>query len=421
MHKILILAAALLLSAFTSFAQTSREEVCANLNKAGGVYLAYPEPAGRPTSAPKGYQPFYISHYGRHGSRYLIADRDYRWVWETLAQADSAHALTPLGQDVLERLARLWPLVRGHGGDLSSVGVRQHQGIAQRMVRDFPEVFRGGRRVSARSTIVMRCAMSMVAFGDRIKGLVPGIDISYEASEKYMSYMNFHTDSSNVFTDGTTGPWVTAYRQFESRMVQPDRFVKSLFASDEYVRHYVDSGSLMWGFYWIAVDMQDIDTDISFYDIFTPEELFSLWQCVNYRFYVGNANHKDGNGIVMANAKPLLRNIIECADTAIADGHVAATLRFGHDGNIIPLLALMQVEHYDVAVSNPADVYKVWCDFKAAPMAANLQLVFYRNAQGNVIVRLRHNEQDVHIPVKTSRFPFYEWKDVRSFFEGRVK
>lgn len=112
MHKILILTAALLLSAFTSFAQTSREEVCANLNKAGGVYLAYPEPVGRPTSAPKGYHPFYISHYGRHGSRYLIADRDYRWVWETLAQADSDHALTPLGQDVLKRLARLWPLVR---------------------------------------------------------------------------------------------------------------------------------------------------------------------------------------------------------------------------------------------------------------------------------------------------------------------
>lgn len=53
-----------------AFAQASLEEIAATPGKAGGVYYAYPEPEILQTPAPAGYKPFYISHYGRHGSRY---------------------------------------------------------------------------------------------------------------------------------------------------------------------------------------------------------------------------------------------------------------------------------------------------------------------------------------------------------------
>lgn len=416
MHKLLIIAA-LLLSAPLS-AQTSREEVCADLNKAGGVYLAYPEPTAALTPAPKGYQPFYISHYARHGSRYLIGDNDYRWVTVALARADSANALTSLGKDVLDRLQKLWPTVEGRGGDLTPVGVRQHQGIATRMFDSYPEVFKGKRKVSARSTTVMRCAMSMTAFGDRLKGLAPQLDISYESSNKYMSYLNYHTAESNGFTDQRTGPWAGEYDKFEAEHVNPSRLIGTLFSNTEYVRQHIDGANLMWGLYWIAVDMQDIDTTLSFYDIFTPDEMFDLWQCVNYRFYVGNANHADGQGIVVANARRLLNNFIESADEAIANDSIAATLRFGHDGNVIPLLAIMHIEGFDVAASHPEGLYKVWSDFKAVPMAANVQVVFYRPLRGNgdILVKILHNEREVHIPVTTTSFPYYKWNDVKAFW-----
>ena len=58
-------------------AQTSKEEMFATPEKTGGVYWTYPLDFAPQTKAPKGYKPFYISHYGRHGSRYLIADRDF--------------------------------------------------------------------------------------------------------------------------------------------------------------------------------------------------------------------------------------------------------------------------------------------------------------------------------------------------------
>ena len=260
---------AILMMAFGlgAHAQTTFEEISANLNKAGGVYLAYPQVEAKQTPAPKGYKPFYVSHYGRHGSRYLLGDRDYQWIIQMMQKADASNALTSLGKDVLHRLEKVWIEVEGRAGDLTPLGVRQHQGIAERMAKNFPEVFRGKRHISARSTVVYRCAMSMVAFGDRLKGLNPQLDISYEMSEKYMSYLNYHTDISNAFTHGEKGPWVEEYRKFEAAQVKPDRLVSTLFSNADFIRCEVNPHDLMWGLYWIAVDMQDIETPLSFYDI----------------------------------------------------------------------------------------------------------------------------------------------------------
>lgn len=401
-------------------AQTTFEEISADLNKAGGVYLAYPTVETKQTPAPKGYKPFYVSHYGRHGSRYLLGDRDYQWIIQLMEKAETVNGLTPLGHDVLKRLNMVWEEAQGRAGDLTPLGVRQHQGIAERMSKNFPEVFRGKRHVSARSTVVYRCAMSMVAFGDRLKQLNPQLDMSYEMSEKYMSYLNYHSARSNAFTHGKKGPWVEEYRKFEEAQVHPHRLVSTLFSNADFIRCEVNPSELMWGLYWIAVDMQDMETPVSFFDLFTAKEMFDLWQCVNYRFYMGNANPLASNGIVMANAKSLVENILESADAAIKDRSIAATLRFGHDGNVIPLLALLQIENFDVAVAGPAEVYKHWCDFKATPMASNVQIVFFENKAGDILLKFMHNEKEVHIPVKTDQWPFYHWNDVKEYYQKRL-
>lgn len=401
-------------------AQTTFEEISADLNKAGGVYLAYPTVETKQTPAPKGYKPFYVSHYGRHGSRYLLSDRDYQWIIQLMEKAETVNGLTPLGHDVLKRLNMVWEEAQGRAGDLTPLGVRQHQGIAERMSKNFPEVFRGKRHVSARSTVVYRCAMSMVAFGDRLKQLNPQLDMSYEMSEKYMSYLNYHSARSNAFTHGKKGPWVEEYRKFEEAQVHPDRLVSTLFSNADFIRCEVNPSELMWGLYWIAVDMQDMETPVSFFDLFTAKEMFDLWQCVNYRFYMGNANPLASNGIVMANSKSLVENILESADAAIKDRSIAATLRFGHDGNVIPLLALLQIENFDVAVAGPAEVYKHWCDFKATPMASNVQIVFFENKAGDISVKFMHNEKEVHVPVKTDQWPFYHWNDVKEYYQKRL-
>lgn len=418
--KRLAIACLLFAAVLPAAAQTTKEEMLASPEKTAGVYYAYPAPSSTShyTKAPKGYTPFYISHFGRHGSRYLISDSEYTAPISVLEKADKAGALSALGKDALQRLRDIYVESAGRNEDLSPLGVRQHRGIAERMFGAFPEVFKGNRSIEARSSVILRCAMSMAAFGDRLKELNPQLKISYESSQKYMPYLTGRSDDANAFCS-KSGPWRAAYNKFRAEQTHADRFVGALFSDKAYVDQYVEPKELMWQFYWVASDLQNMETKIRLYDLFTPEELFDLWQCFNYQFYSTCANHADSNGAVRDSYKPLLRNIIESADAAIADPTQAATLRFAHDSNITPLAALMGIETYDVARRDPATLFQYWTDFKVSPMGANLQMVFYNKKGGStadILVKVLLNEQEVHIPVATDSFPYYRWSDVRAYY-----
>lgn len=396
-------------------AQTAKEEVFETVEKAGGVYYAYPVTESLNTAPPKGYEPFYISHYGRHGSRYLIGDNDYKWVLDLMEDAHRAGALTPLGEDALVRLRQVWIEAEGRGGDLAPLGVRQQKAIAKRMYNAFPEVFDGNPVMSARSTIVMRCALSMDAFCESLKEEKPSLDITREASNRYMCYMNYHSAESNKFT-AQDGPWSEEYRKFEEAHTRPERLIASLFSDDEYILRKVNPGKLMWGFYWIAVDMQNMETKVSFMDLFEKQEMFDLWQTFNYRFYVCDSNYPLSNGMLIDNAKPLLRNVLESAEEVISAGKNGATLRFGHDGNLIPFTGILRLKGCYNQEMNPYNFYKAFSTFTIAPMAGNVQIVFFRNKAGNILVKFLHNERETSIPIDTDCYPFYHWNDVKAFW-----
>ncbi len=96
-------------SLLTSFAQTAKEEIYADILKSGSNYMAYQAPTKALTKAPKGYEPFYMSHYGRHGSRWLINENDYTSVIRVFRRANELGKLTPLGKEALAKLERFIP------------------------------------------------------------------------------------------------------------------------------------------------------------------------------------------------------------------------------------------------------------------------------------------------------------------------
>ncbi len=418
MEKILLIIS-FLMSVLIAEAQTSAEELADNPCKTGGVYYAYPATTADNTPAPAGYEPFYISHYGRHGSRYLISDKDYTQAADILHRAYDAGALTPLGSDVLQRIDSILPEAHLRGGDLTPLGVRQHRGIAERMYQAYPDIFKGKTDISARSTLVVRCVLSMAAFCERLKELNPQLNITLESSQRYMDYLCYHSPESNAFT-GDNGPWREEYRKFKLNHTQPDRLIKTLFSDSTYVVKNVNPSDLMWSLYWIASDMQNMESNLSFYDIFTSEELFDLWQCVNYHFYVCDGNYKGNGSLPVANASNLLRNIIDTADEALLSDAPSATLRFGHDGNLIPLAAIMRLDSCYESVSAPVEFYKAFSDFKVAPMAGNIQLIFVRNKKhhDDVLIKVLHNEREVALPElpHSDTFPYYPWSEVRKYW-----
>ena len=154
----------------------------------------------------------------------------------------------------------------------------------------------------------------------------------------------------------------------------------------------------------------------------TSDELFDLWQCFNSHFYARHANYGPSEGVHLQNAARLVKNIIDTADAAIESEAPSAALRFGHDGNVVPLTALMHLKGCDAVIDRPEDFYKGWCDWKVTPMAANIQLIFFRNSKepGKILVKILHNEKETEIPVKTDIWPYYDWKDVKAYFLSNI-
>ncbi|MGE6220039.1 histidine-type phosphatase [Nubsella zeaxanthinifaciens] len=405
----------------TSFtlAQSTQKEMLTTPQKTAGVYYAYPAlDIVKQKNAPKGYQPFYISHFGRHGSRYLINDEDYKWILDLLEDAGNQNALTPLGLDVYQRVRKVWQEAEGRGGDLSPLGVRQQRGIAERMFRLYPNVFTNSATLSARSTLVVRCILSMDAFCERLKELNPKLKTNREASNKYMGYLNFHTPEAIAFRS-EKNTWKKQLDSFQQKIINPNRLVASLFKDGDFVNQKVKKESLMWGFYWLASDMQNMETKISFYDLFQLQELFDIWQCINAKEYINNASNSFNNNIMYKNAKPVLKNIILSADEVITKKGKGATLRFAHDGNMMPLLAALRLKNCYGDTDNIDEIYKVWSNYKVAPMGANLQIVFYKKTTSDdVIVKFLLNEVETTIPELSSNItPYYRWKDVKAYYQ----
>ena len=143
-------------------AQSAFSFVEQDRNFVAGTYGIYPEKdLPQLTPAPQGYEPFYISHYGRHGSRYLNDMKGYMEPYKTLHQADSLGMLTDLGKMALREIRLYIADAEGRWGDLAEKGKVQQRRIAHRMLQNFPEVFSDGAFVDARSTIVTRCVLSM--------------------------------------------------------------------------------------------------------------------------------------------------------------------------------------------------------------------------------------------------------------------
>ena len=420
MKKIILFIALIQFSfIFSLQAQTTEQELLSNLNYAGGLYCPYSFTAGKQTPAPEGYTPFYISHYGRHGSRWVISSNCHVIPEKVLGEAFEAGKLSSLGKSLYERIKIAAADAADRYGDLSPLGVKEQRGIAERMFKSYPEVFANNDKpkcvIYSRSTQVPRCILSMAAFDERLKELNPAIEITREAYKKNV-YLN-NEAKLNIDTVRSV------VANFVKRHFNPDRFISSIFNDKTYTENKVkDQANLAYLIFKAAVNLPNLDhLSISMMDVFTKDEIFVFWQASNLEMYSQVGPSALNGKPALQSASLLLKNIIDCADNSIKNNNVSADLRFGHDSYIIPLLALMDIKNMNVTEPDPDKVYKSWSDFKASPMGTNLQLIFFKNNKSDdILVKVLHCEKEVEIPVKTDIAPYYHWKDVKTYYEKKI-
>lgn len=400
-------------------AQTAKEEIFENIHLSAANHYAYPEPDTKMTVPPSGYEPFYLSHYARHGSRYRVNPADYTEPLKILREAEKDGVLTDLGKKTLFQIDSLARMAKDRYGELTPLGVRQHRDIAKRMYNNFPEIFKGKAEVDARSTVVIRCILSMAAECLQLQSMNPKLQIRNEASYHDMYYMNNEDDYFRK--QRKTKEVLAAKEDFRKRHLHPERLMKSLFNSEDYVKWKVDADKLMSYLFELAVIMQNHDTDMEFYSLFTKEECYDLWLINNVNWYIDYGPSPLTKGKMPYLEANLLENILNTADTCIIRKKAGATLRFGHESCVLPLACLLELGNCSYQTTDPDRLAEVWRNYKIFPMACNIQFVFYRK-KGNedILVKVLLNEQEMKLPVESELAPYYHWKDVETYYRNKL-
>ena len=395
------------------------------------------------TPAPKGFKPFYISHYGRHGSRYEQNSTFARTAQQAFSFLDRMGLLTQEGKDLYEQVNTVVDAHKGMEGSLTPRGAREHKLLAARMAQRFPEVFKSKDRneVNSFSSTNFRCIVSMCNFTNSLKEKFPKGEFTFTSAERFMSYINPSLNVRRPMDPPApprrpSGPYPGAMGA--SPVIPPyvaaagtpgydfTRFLTPLFTDMEkalkvlgnpepFVRAIYSTGS-----YCQDVDFLGIDI---FRNYFTPEELVYFWASGNdniYRMWAGSVEQGD---VIRYAIIPLLKDFMDKADAAMQPGsHRAADLRFGHDTSVLPLFALMGVDdlqhrHFPYLQAHNNG----WYAFFQVPMATNCQMIFYRNKKGDVLTKVLYNEKEVTFEgVQAVSGPYYKWEDLKAYFQNCI-
>ena len=404
MKKILAL---LLTMAISGFAQ--------DRHQMGSNYYAYPTPTAKYTKAPAGYKPFYLSHYGRHGSRFHQPADHYHALYNTLAKADSLGKLTDLGKSLLERAKFLDEYAAPRAGDLTQLGVAQHQGIAKRMVKNFPEVFKNDAYVEAYASTSVRCVVSMAAFLEELHAQKPKVEIHQESGKYLMSFIS-PLDFGKIIGESNTPAWQKENEKLYSH-VDPTRMMRAIFNDSNYIKKNVDAGDLFSKIYEIGNSLQGSpEIEFNFDDLWTEEDLAARWHAQNAWWYSVLGNNPFAQKQGLDNARPLLKNVLDEADKVIAADtaktdktagkkpakKTTATLRFGHDTVIFPFAVLLQLEN--------------------GTQNTGIETADMENLHKLVKVMLNEIEQKLPVTCDSATIkncpaaPYYRWDDVRAFY-----
>ena len=176
------------------FGQTLQEKMLENPVNGASIYRPYFLLVGdRNVNVPKGYKPFYISHFGRHGSRYQSRPAYFKPAVDCFQAAKSAGILTEKGEELYRAIQTLLDVHDGMYGELAPLGAREHHQIARRMFEREKKVFASRQRNQVRcaSSYFSRCIVSMANFTEELSSHAPDLEVTYLVGKRHNeAYLN---------------------------------------------------------------------------------------------------------------------------------------------------------------------------------------------------------------------------------------
>lgn len=416
----------LLLAVFTVWAQriNVREEVRADRNKCSGLDAIYDCSPKAASAAPKGYEAFYVSHYGRHGSRYAYTPRTYGMIARMLKAEDEKDGLTEFGKQLYARMQAFNETAELRVGDLTPLGWEQHQFIAKTMINSFPAAFRKGARVDAVSSPTPRSIISMGAFCVEVARLRPNIAVYEHQGLIEMQATRPNTKNNPLQYKGPEliNPYAETSEEYFLRHFPTYKEVLGrMFKDTDRCLDGRTPFEVFFQLYMLVGGMQSLPEDcrVDLDGLFTPEEFAIMWECDNYERFREYYEYKTA-------CSSIYDDMIAKADARIAQGERGADLRFGHDHCLMTLLMIADIEDFDTQPANN-DELCYWFQTFRSMMATNLQLVFYApkgwpKKQGDILVKLLFNGEDSRFgKLQTAQGPYYKWEDLKAYLNQRTR
>ena len=430
LYRILVAALALTLASCSPKVPTvasMQELMTSNPELLDGNYRPYVFTDWSDKAIEKDYEAFYISHYGRHGSRFCTTQRQYDKIYKVLSTAADEDNLTPLGQSFWSEYQNLYEAAKGKAALLTDRGRAEHSALGKEMYTHYSSVFKPGGKIFACSTTVERVIESMNLFLGSLTAEVPDLDITKRSEEEDFRFLNGNHETNPRATEvdfnnaSARNKWQDDWNAL-AKEVDVESFLKTVF-KDVTKLGFKDNG-LDWtyGLYNVLADGPCVGDEFANITRFIPVNVrYGLWRAYNLRNYkICGPDCKTTGGRQWALREVLLRDFVDRADEDLENG-VAARLRFGHDWPCAALLPLMDAKGWNTPEDDP---FKVENSFSCSniTMATNLQMIFFRPKKGNgdYVVRLLFNGNDVDLPIKHFRKNYYRWNVLRPYLLQRM-
>lgn len=379
-----------------------------------GTETPYIYQKSRYTLPPVGYEPFFINHLGRHGARYLSSDQGINKLLDTLKRAESLGMLKEEGKRLQDKLERIAPIEEASVGLLTASGIQMEEGIASRMIHYFPQVF--GKKVIAVSTYVTRTKESMEAFLGELSKWTSSSCFEASSNGRIDPVLRFFDLNKAYLKYKEEGKWRELVKTYEKR--QNDMFdILKLFFMTPYLAKLEDPYAWVADLYAVYANQFDARENVGLGIYFTDEQLRYLWENENLRQYLEKGPSYVGQCLPTHIAFPLLMDFLRTSETAIREREWSAYLRFAHAETIIPFSSMMRLLGFFNQTNCMSHVATLWQDYWVAPMAANMQWIFYAHPEEErVLVKMLYNETEVRLPIRSVCGPYYDWRAVRMFY-----
>ena len=398
-----------------------REEVLADWNKSSGLDCIYDLSEKKLTPAPKGYEPVFVSHYGRHGSRFAYTEKAYSILLDMLRKASAKGNLTPYGEELLSQMEVFWKKARYQVGDLTALGWEQHRQIAKTMVKSFPAAFQAGSRVDACSSPSVRSIISMSSCISSIAKEAPKASVYAHQGLLDVQATRPNTGKNPFRYQGPRAPFPYAESSeeyFLRRFPEYNKVLGRMFKDPVKALGNRNVWDVFFNLYMFVGGMNSLPEDVRFdvSQLLTREEYAVLWETDSYERFIEYLPYR----IPVCS---IIDDIIAKSDARLAAADRGADLRFGHDHVVLSLLMAMGVEGFGIIPYN-ADDLPFWFQTFRSPMGANLQLVFYQpkgKKAGDTLVKLLLNGEEARFSqMDTVQGPYYRWEDLRKYLQDRV-